>query len=601
MSQYLSKSDFKLARTCPTKLYFKKKKYPTTMDDDAYLQLLAKGGYMIEAIAHLLYPDGVEVEHTAGTEAAVVETKRLLAEGHTELFEPTFISGGKLVRVDIFRMIGDTIELIEVKAKSWDSDDPGQMFLKRGTGLQTKWEPYVADVAYQKRVLEEVFPDHRVIPYLMMPDKSKTSSIDLLHRNFDIKQTTHPATGYTSYDITFTGDADELRADHFLTRVNVEEEVAMIEAQIDQEMALLLDVALPELTHVDTPLSKHCRSCEFRTTDYESSGFAECWGDLGRQEHHIFDLYYGTTIPGLNGFLFDEAIERGQASLLDLDESQFRNKAGKIGTRNIRQIAQLTNTRNNTEWQDGGLAREMANCTYPLHFIDFETSTMAIPYHAGMQPYEVVSFQWSCHTIETRGAAPVHTEWINTEDVFPNFEFARSLRDQVGNEGSILIWSSHEKTILKHIRAQMDKRYFFDQDLSDWIDETLAGDRIADMYKWCVDYYFHPLMKGRTSIKNVCDAVWQTDAEVRAEFPEYHAADESGGLVSPYDSLPAVRVHGREMDISVGTDAVTAYQSLLYGLDRDDEEARRAITEGLLTYCKLDTASMVMIWRHWAG
>jgi hypothetical protein len=34
--------------------------------------------------------------------------------------------------------------------------------------------------------------------------------------------------------------------------------------------------------------------------------------------------------------------------------------------------------------------------------------------------------------------------------------------------------------------------------------------------------------------------------------------------------------------------------------DDNNHEARRAITEGLLTYCKLDTASMIMIWRHWA-
>ena len=37
---FLTKSDFKVARTCPTKLYYKKLKYPTTQDDDEYLELL---------------------------------------------------------------------------------------------------------------------------------------------------------------------------------------------------------------------------------------------------------------------------------------------------------------------------------------------------------------------------------------------------------------------------------------------------------------------------------------------------------------------------------------------------------------------------------
>ena len=47
----LSKSDFKVARTCGTKLYYRKLKYPTTLDDDPYLEFLADGGYMVEAIA----------------------------------------------------------------------------------------------------------------------------------------------------------------------------------------------------------------------------------------------------------------------------------------------------------------------------------------------------------------------------------------------------------------------------------------------------------------------------------------------------------------------------------------------------------------------
>jgi len=50
MSHYLSKSDFKVARTCATKLYYTKLGYPSTKDDDPYLQFLAEGAYMLEAM-----------------------------------------------------------------------------------------------------------------------------------------------------------------------------------------------------------------------------------------------------------------------------------------------------------------------------------------------------------------------------------------------------------------------------------------------------------------------------------------------------------------------------------------------------------------------
>ncbi len=41
-THYLTKSDFKAAQTCPTKLYYRKMRYPTTKDGDEYLGFLVK-------------------------------------------------------------------------------------------------------------------------------------------------------------------------------------------------------------------------------------------------------------------------------------------------------------------------------------------------------------------------------------------------------------------------------------------------------------------------------------------------------------------------------------------------------------------------------
>ncbi len=49
----ISKTDFKTAQECRTKLYYRMLKYPSNSDGDAYMDLLAKGGYMIGAIASL--------------------------------------------------------------------------------------------------------------------------------------------------------------------------------------------------------------------------------------------------------------------------------------------------------------------------------------------------------------------------------------------------------------------------------------------------------------------------------------------------------------------------------------------------------------------
>ena len=47
MSCTLSKSDFKVAQTCPTKLYYKELGYPSISDLNPYLRQLAMGGYMV--------------------------------------------------------------------------------------------------------------------------------------------------------------------------------------------------------------------------------------------------------------------------------------------------------------------------------------------------------------------------------------------------------------------------------------------------------------------------------------------------------------------------------------------------------------------------
>src|SRR5207249_11937668 len=97
---YLSKSDFKVARTCATKLYYKKLGYPSMKEEDEYLQFLADGGYMIETIAKLCHPDGIEIGFERGSELSSDETMRALTtQDSVTLFEATLISNGKIARV----------------------------------------------------------------------------------------------------------------------------------------------------------------------------------------------------------------------------------------------------------------------------------------------------------------------------------------------------------------------------------------------------------------------------------------------------------------------------------------------------------------------
>ena len=207
----------------------------------------------------------------------------------------------------------------------------------------------------------------------------------------------------------------------------------------------------------------------------------------------------------------------------------------------------------------------MRGVTYPLHFIDFETSRMAIPYHKGMNPYEQIAFQWSCHTVKAPGAPPDHEEWINVDRKFPNFEFARSLRKQIGDKGTVLTWAHHESSVLSDIALQMKKYRKDDGALADWLADTVDEDsgRILDLNKVTLKGYFHPDMRGKTSLKAVLPAVWNSDPALH-ELPwltKYVQYDAAGGKVlDPYKTLKAIEIAGQAEAIREGTGAMRAYQ-----------------------------------------
>lgn len=58
---------------------------------------------------------------------------------------------------------------------------------------------------------------------------------------------------------------------------------------------------------------------------------------------------------------------------------------------------------------------EMDSWTFPLHFIDFETSAVAIPFNKGRKPYEGIAFQFSHHIVNEDSSVEHAGEYINVE------------------------------------------------------------------------------------------------------------------------------------------------------------------------------------------
>src|SRR5262249_3535262 len=58
------------------------------------------------------------------------------------------------------------------------------------------------------------------------------------------------------------------------------------------------------------------------------------------------------------------------------------------------------------------IAAFLRRLRYPVHYLDFETFSTAIPLFDGLRPYQQVPFQFSLHILNAPGAEPEHRMFL---------------------------------------------------------------------------------------------------------------------------------------------------------------------------------------------
>lgn len=598
----LTKNDFLAALTCPTKLYYKKLDYPSLFDDDPYMEFLADGGYMIEAMAKLLFPDGREVGLWDQPLKAFQETSNAIAASDTTLFEATIVHRNLLTRVDILRRQDAVLHVIEVKSTSFNSDDDGlNPFRGKKGGILLEWREYLEDVAFQTIVLRRAFPEFSVKPFLCIVDKAKPATESTTLRNFRVDRLNKVA-GLAKPLVEYLGNTKELRSNHYLAILDVTSEVDELSAGVAATADEFANTLTSDpIQKIEPTIGQKCKKCEFRieSSGGRLNGFRECWGPLAEVEPHVLDLFRLDALGGKSRDVVAEMIAKNTALLTDVPTSAMQ------GAYAPRQSLQINFTKNNQEFISDELPAILAAHPYPLYFIDFECCRIAVPYHVGMRPFELVAFQWSCHTIRERDGKIEHAEWLNTDEAFPSFEFARTLMKQIGEQGTIYIWSSYEMSILREIRQLMNSHNLNETELAAWLDRTTANDnpRVVDLLNLAKDHYFHPVMNGSLSVKYALRAAWISNNELRTRpvFAKYVKTDKNKRLLDPYASLPPLPIGEKEEVVREGTGAMRVYQDMMFGLAKEDNARRETYRKLLLQYCELDTLAMVFLWLHWSA
>ncbi|MBI2361185.1 MAG: DUF2779 domain-containing protein, partial [Deltaproteobacteria bacterium] len=465
--------------------------------------------------------------------------------------------------------------------------------------ILSDWREYLEDVTFQTVVLHRAFPGFKIVPSLCLVDKAKLATENVTFDKFCLRR----PDGSESWrpNVDYIGDVSRLQTDHVLSLLDVASEVAELETEVATAVDKLAATLRPNpILRIDPQIGQKCKRCEYRLSgEDQRNGFRECWGTLADAKPHVLDIYHVDLLGGKNRDVVAEMAATGKAHLNDVPDACLQ------GTVASRQRLQLDGTREDREIISESLPQILASHSYPLHFIDFEGSRIALPYHIGMHPYELAAFQWSVETICTAGAQVDHAEWLNTDEVLPNFEFARRLRDQIGDQGTVYIWSHFELDVLREIRQQMENSSVNDPDLVGWLDRmtTRGNRRVVDLCALAKDHYFEPIMKGSLSIKYVIRAAWEKNSSLRGNplFAKYVKLDEHGSLLDPYAALPPLPIGEKEEVIRDGTGAMRLYQEMMFGLARTDAALRESYRTLLLQYCELDTKAMVFIWMHWSS
>lgn len=649
----LTKSRFQLAMSCPAKLYYDgKPAYANRSVEDAFLNALAEGGFQVGALARAYYPGGILVGG-AGTEEALGETLEMMAREEVTLFEAAFEFGPLLARTDILIKRGGRLQLIEVKAKSFH---PGLDSLHNKNGsLKAAWMPYLYDAAFQKLVLSRALPGLEIETFLMLADKSVPCPVDGLNQMFRIKK---DARGQPEVLVSPNLSPAHLNP-RLLVPLRVDAEIAQLEAL--ERLWHKEPVSFPDYVDkladhlvrdekIISPIGKVCASCPFHATKEELAaglrcGYRECWrAALGFTEE---DFEEQTVLDLWNFYPKDQLIESGTVKLRDMKISDAMPASDKpvpgLSTAQ-RQWLQADKARRDdpAPYMDAeGLRAEMTGWTYPLHFIDFETSMAAIPFNKGRRPYEGVAFQFSHHIAEKDGAVRHAGEYLNTlAGAFPNYDFLRELKRQLQTDsGTIFRYADHENSFLNIIYRQLledtnpipdrDELLAFIRDISKSSSsspEQWVGPRnMVDLLDLVKRYYYHPATRGSNSIKQVLPAILSHSAFLRRKYarPVYGAPggipslnftdwawirrDAEGKVMDPYQLLPAMftdlsghdsQLLSQEDEIRDGGAALTAYARLQF--EEMSLYERGHINRALKQYCELDTLAMVMLYEAWA-
>lgn len=246
---------------------------------------------------------------------------------------------------------------------------------------------------------------------------------------------------------------------------------------------------------------------------------------------------------------YSEFEAAGITRIIDIPESSALTPAQEMQV--------LATKRNTPIVNHDAIAAFLDELGFPLYFLDYETYSAVVPYFDGQRPYQQVPFQYSLHILDAPDAELHHVGYLQTEYRHDTQALSESLRDAIGESGSIVTWNmGFEKscnTTMGALVPEFEEFY------------TSINTRIVDL---CVPFkdlmYVDKQFKGSYSIKNILP------------------------VLAPECSY-------RELNIRDGGTAQALWTQAVLE-QKPDMDTTKIFTD-LREYCTLDTYAMVAIYQ----
>jgi hypothetical protein len=517
----ISKSDYILWRECPHNVWLKKWKpeiYKTKPLSDFEKHLIREGN-MVEEEARKRFPGGTLILNRG--QQALTETQSLLQAKSKIIFQAAFSDGLLFAATDILKQDAEgMLSIYEVKASNATKTD----FL--GDENSDNEGDVVIDLSDSKEV-----------------EKYKKKLFKDTHF-FDL-----------AFQVMLARKTGHLIKNAYLIRLNKgyvrEGELDHAKLFVIEDVTSYINEALPAIEEEAQALIKFLKSgiepagpccCIYKGRSKHCTTFSE--SNKYISDYSIHDLI----AIGKSKAILEKLIEAKVYEILDIpDDFELPPKIQK----------QFETHKSGKPQIDLDYIRtELSELKYPLYFLDYETFNPAVPRFRGFKPYQHIPFQFSLHRLDSPASELNHSDFFYSGEKDPTQKLVESLKEAIGNKGSIIVWNKtfEESLVNKRILERLPEH-------TDFI--LNVNSRIYDLMGiFFKQKYIHPEFKGSYSIKYVLPVL----------------------CGKTYD----------EMEIGNGSEAMNTWNKMV---TTDMGEAEKKRLEILMRdYCRQDTLAMYDIW-----